>query len=249
MLFNMIRDDAQTGVQRVRRFLDWFRNDVRALPGTGKVRWLVSGSVGLDTLAQQHGMADTINSMSHQSLEAFAEDVALAMLAELAARYGIALSDAAARGLVDAVQWPQPYYLQSAFHHLRTLLSANRTAIAAEMIEQAIDRLVQPGADNDFHHWEARLTLQLPRVDADHALALLTLAARDPAGTRPEMLLTMLEERMTNATVEEARRTFIRLRDILQRDAYWWPDETSGTRRYRFRLEPLRRWWLRRDTL
>lgn len=249
MLFNMIRDDAQTGVQRVRRFLDWFRNDVRALPGTGKVRWLVSGSVGLDTLAQQHGMADTINSMSHQSLEAFAEDVALAMLAELAARYGIALSDAAARGLVDAVQWPQPYYLQSAFHHLRTLLSANRTAIAAEMIEQAIDRLVQPGADNDFHHWEARLTLQLPRVDADHALALLTHAARDPAGTRPEMLLTMLEERMTNATVEEARRTFIRLRDILQRDAYWWPDETSGTRRYRFRLEPLRRWWLRRDTL
>lgn len=249
LLFNMIRDDPQTGVQRVRRFLDWFRNDVRALPGAGRVRWLVSGSVGLDTLVQQYGMADTINSMKHESLEAFAEDVALAMLDKLAARYAIALSTDAARGLVAAVQWPQPYYLQSAFHHLRTLSNANRATTTAELIEAAIERLVQPGADNDFHHWESRLALQLPRADAGHALALLTHAARDPAGTRPEMLLTMLEQRMANATAEEARRTFIRLRDILQRDAYWWPDETSGSRRYRFRLEPLRRWWLRRDTL
>lgn len=68
LLFNIIRNDPQTGVQRVRRFLDWFRNDVRALPDARQVRWLVSGSVGLDTLVQQHGMADTINSMRHQTL-------------------------------------------------------------------------------------------------------------------------------------------------------------------------------------
>jgi hypothetical protein len=45
LLFNIIRNDSQTGVQRVRRFLDWFRNDVRALPEARKVRWLVSGSI------------------------------------------------------------------------------------------------------------------------------------------------------------------------------------------------------------
>ena len=249
LLFNIIRADTQTGLQRVRRFLDWFRNDVRALPEAGKVRWLVSGSVGLDTLVQQHGMADTINSLSHQSLDAFTEDVALAMLAKLAERYIIDLPEKAARELIVAVQWPQPYYIQAAFHHLRTLLAADATATAAELIEQAIDKLVQPGADNDFHHWEARLTQQLNTADAGHALALLNRAARDPAGVRPETLLTGLEERMPNATPEEAKRTFIHLRDILQRDAYWWPDESSGARRYRFRLEPLRRWWLRRDTL
>lgn len=249
LLFNIIRADPQTGVQRVRRFLDWFRNDVRALPEAGKVRWLVSGSVGLDTLVQQHGMADTINSMSHQSLDAFEEDVALAMLAKLAERYTIELPETAARELIVAVQWPQPYYIQAAFHHLRTLLAADAKATAAELIEQAINKLVQPGADNDFHHWQDRLRQQLSPADAGHALALLNRAARDPVGVRPETLLTGLEERMPNATPEEAKRTFIRLRDILQRDAYWWPDESSGARRYRFRLEPLRRWWLRRDTL
>lgn len=249
LLFNIIRNDPQGGVQRVRRFLDWFRNDVRALPNARRVRWLVSGSVGLDTLVQQHGMADTINSMKHQGLEAFKEDVAIAMLAKLAERYQIDFSTNDAQSLVAAVQWPQPYYLQAAFHHLRDLIASNTAASTASLIGQAIDRLVQPGADNDFHHWEGRLSQQLSPADAGHSLALLNLAARDPAGARAENLLATLEERMPNATAEEARRTFIDLRDILQRDAYWWPDESSGAKRYRFHLEPLRRWWLKRNTL
>lgn len=249
LLFNIIRNDPHHGVQRVRRFLDWFRNDVRALPNAREVRWLVSGSVGLDTLVQQHGMADTINSMKHQGLEAFNKGVACAMLAKLAARYQINLSANDAESLVVAVQWPQPYYLQAAFHHLRDLLASDATASPAGLIEQAIDRLVQPGADNDFHHWEGRLSLQMSPADAGHSLALLNLAARDPSGARAENLLAALEGRIPNASAEEARCTFINLRDILQRDAYWWPDDSSGARRYRFRLEPLRRWWLRRDTL
>lgn len=249
LLFNMIRNDPQTGVQRVRRFLDWFRNDVRALPDARKVHWLVSGSVGLDTLVQQHGMADTINSLNHQGLEAFGTEVAIDMLAKLAARYQMNLSADDVKSIVDAVQWPQPYYLQSAFNHLRSLIVANPTASPASLIEQAIDRLVQPGADNDLHHWEQRLSLQLCRDDAEHARALLNLAARDPGGARAESLLAELQGRMANATADEAKRAFICLRDILQRDAYWWPDDSSGARRYRFRLEPLRRWWHRRDTL
>lgn len=248
-LFNLIRNDAVGGIGRVRRFLDWFRNDVRALPDARKVRWLVSGSVGLDTLAQQHGMADTINSMSHQTLQAFRDDMACAMLDKLASRYGLAWSADAAAQMVAAVQWPQPYYLQAAFHHLRSLHAADTAAAPASLIGAAVDRLAEPGSDNDFHHWEGRLSLQLPRADADMALFLLNRIAPDSAGVRAEILLAAVEERMSGATADEARRTFIRLRDILQRDAYWWPDDSSGARRYRFRLEPLRRWWLRRDTL
>ena len=249
LLFNIIRADPANGVPRVRRFLDWFRNDVRAMPEVRRVRWLVSGSVGLDTLVQQHGMADTINSMKHEGLEAFSDDVAIGMLVKLATTYTITLSNDDAQKIVAAVLWPQPYYLQLAFHHLRSLMTANPTAQAAVLIEQAIDKLVQPGGDNDFHHWESRLAIQLSAVDAGHSLTLLNLAAQAPAGARPENLLAELQGRMPNATPEEAKRAFITLRDILQRDAYWWPDESSGVKRYRFRLEPLRRWWLRRNTL
>ena len=222
------------------RAIDWFRNDVRAMPEVRTVRWLVSGSVGLDTLVQQHGMADTINSMKHEGLEAFSEDVATGMLAKLATTYTITLSNDDAQKIVAAVLWPQPYYLQLAFHHLRSLMTANPTAQAVVLIEQAIDKLVQPGGDNDFHHWESRLAIQLSAVDAGHRLALLNLAAQAPAGARPENLLAELQGRMPNATQEEARRAFITLRDILQRDAYWWPDESSGRRKW-----SIYRFWVR----
>ena len=248
-LFEFIRDDPQNGVQRVRRFLDWFRNDVRALPDVRKVRWLVSGSVGLDTLVQEHGMADTINSMRHQGLAAYSDSVAIAMLAELATSYKIKLSNKDAQHIVAAVQWPQPYYLQIAFYNLRVLMAEHPDDSPASLIEQAINIMIQTDSDNDFHYWEGRLAIQLSKADAGHALALLNLASRDPAGARAEILLDIVQERMRNATPEEAKRTFIRLRDILLRDAYWWAEETSGVKRYRFRLEPLRRWWLKRDTL
>ncbi len=249
LLFNIIRNDPQTGIQRVRRFLDWFRNDVRALPDARQVRWLVSGSVGLDTLVQQHGMADTINSMRHQTLESFPNETAVAMLSKLAVRYRITLTETGAQRIVDAVQWAQPYYLQAAFNHLRSLAAANVGADPVSLVEQAVDRLLQPGLDNDFHHWEQRLFQQLCAADAEHARVLLDLAAQDPAGARAENLLAALQERMLNARPDEARRAFINLRDILERDAYWRADQSSGAKRYRFRLEPLRRWWLRRNTL
>lgn len=248
-LYGLIERDPRNGVQRVRRFLDWFRNDVRGLPGARWVHWLVSGSVGLDTLVQQHGMADSINSFKHRGLEAFSKDQALALLNKLASSYAIDLPQAAAERVVAAVQWPQPYYLQQVFHNLRERLKRPAPGDWPALIEQAMEALAQPGADNDFHHWEKRLFMQLGSADAEHARALLFKAAADPAGVGPELLLAVLEERLPNVGADEVRRRFIDLRDILQRDAYWWPDESSAAKRYRFRLEPLRRWWLRRNSL
>jgi hypothetical protein len=249
MLFTIMRNDPTNGVQRVRRFLDWFRNDVRALPGAQAVRWLVSGSIGLDTLVQQHGMADTINSLSHRSLPPYSEPVAVDMLNTLAKSYNIVLEAVDARAIVNALNWPQPYYLQIAFNYLRELAQTNPTTKLSDLIEPAIAKMIEPGSDNDFHHWEKRLIDQLGHANGGHARALLTIAAKDPNGARPEMLLAALQERIPNVPPEDALAAFIDLRDILVRDAYWWSDPTVVVKRYRFRLEPLRRWWIGRNTL
>lgn len=249
MLFNIIRQDPANGVQRVRRFLDWFRNDVRALASAGKVRWLVSGSVGLDTLVQEHGMADTINSLNHQNLPPFSDALACQLIRELATSYTITLDDAAVRSLVDAVSWPQPYYLQIAFQQLRSLMATHPATPPQELIDKTIEQIIQPGADNDFHHWEKRLDTQLTAPLAALAKALLTHSATLARGTRAENLLATVQQRHPDATDDEARALFVRLRDILLRDAYWLADDSSGARHYRFALEPLRRWWNRRNSL
>lgn len=249
LLFNIIRNDKDTGVQRVRRFLDWFRNDVRGLPGSTRVRWLVSGSVGLDTLVQQHGMADTINSLKHVGLDPFNEIDATEMLNKLVERYQLTLSPDDIQALLAAIQWLQPYYIQLAFSELRSLIAARPDETPNKLIDQAIEHMAQPGNDNDFQFWEQRLFLQLPEAHARHAVAMLTQAAMTREGVRPELLLATLQGRIPDTTDDESRELFKNLRDILQRDAYWTPDESGDGRRYRFLLEPLRRWWIRRNTL
>jgi hypothetical protein len=247
-LFNIIANDNAAGVQRVRRFLDWFRNDVRAMPECRQVRWLVTGSVGLDTLVQRHRMAATINSLKHESLEPYTESVALEMVQRLAQRYNVHFNAGEALVFVRAVQWSQPYYLQLVFNFLRQLIQSTGKP-PGQLIADAVEKSVQPGPDNDFHHWEERLFTQLGNADGSHAVALLMLAAQDRNGARPEVLLAEIQRRMPDDTADKHRHKFIELRDILQRDAYWWPDETGGHRRYRFRLELLRLWWVRRQKL
>lgn len=248
LLTRIIRSDPATGVERVRRFLDWFRNDVRGLPGAARVRWLVSGSIGLDTLVQQHAMADTINTLRQVTLPAFSKPEAIAMLDRLGARYGLSLAAADAAMLLDEIRWLQPYYVQLAFSALRGLLAAQPGAASGTLIGAAIEQVARSEADNDFHHWEKRLADQLVPATAGHALALLGQAAATRDGARVELLLAKLAERLPNATGEEVQRLFIDLRDILLRDGYWGTDEGAEGRRYHFLLEPLRLWWLRRNT-
>lgn len=248
-LFNLIQNDQADGVRRVRRFLDWFRNDLCNLASSRPTRWLITGSIGLDSLVQQHQMADTINHVKHQTLEPFSPAEATGLLQTLAASYGLALNEAETMAAVTALHWPQPYYLQLFFNEWRTLDAPSCGGNAEAWAEQIVERMIAASANNDFHHWEERLGMQLSPTDAAHARLLLTRSSADPQGGRAESLLALLHEQLPGASAEEARQTFSRLRDILVRDAYWLADDSSGARRYHFRLEPLRRWWIRRNSL
>jgi uncharacterized protein len=248
-LFNMISRDSETGIARARRFLDWFRNDVRAAHSRkANLHWLVSGSIGLDTLVQRHQMADTINTFRHMALEPLDRSSAIALLRNLAQSYDFDLTAEDCEKLMLAVGWPQPYYLQLAFHDLRGVL-AGTDLTPAQAIERTAERLAMPGCDNDFHHWEQRLPLQLGDADGSVAIALLTVACVRQQGATGQRLIAEMTRRFPSESEDAQRRRYAHIRDVLLRDAYLWADESGGQKRYRFRLEPLRRWWQRRHSL
>ena len=248
-LYTVIRNDKAHGVARVRRFLDWFRNDVRQLPDCRNVRWLISGSIGLDTLVQQHHMADTINSLPPDTLPPFTRPVAQAMLRALAGAYAVPLTDDHIDKFLDAIQWLQPYYIQVCFNELRKLCPAGGAADLDALIDQAVQRMTEPGADNDFHHWEKRLEWQLPADKMRQAKRLLTRAAAKREGARSQVLLSLVHESGPEMSQEEALDLFRSIRDILQRDGYWTLAERPDGNYYHFLLEPLRRWWQRQFTV
>lgn len=245
-LYELLARDAQNGVLRVRQFLDWFRNDVRGKPGAERIHWLVSGSVGLDTLAQRYRMADTLNTFRQVGLAELGATEAEQLLRTLADGEGMRVSSTQLQRMIQLIGWAQPFYLQLAFNHLRGLVRPG-LAIEDSTVDTAVDQFLQPGQDNDFLHWKDRLRKQLGPDDGQLAIAILNLIARESNGELANVLLNKMVILAPHLTESSLRDRFIAVRDVLIRDAYITSEERDGERRYRFRLEPLRKWWRNRD--
>lgn len=245
-LFRLL-EKSNGNTDRVRRFLDWFRNDIREHVSCKSLHWLISGSVGLDTLVQRCRMPDTINTLNHQQLPPFDRDKeADPFLERLSESHNLGLTPELRKQILDGIGWTQPFFIQLVVQQLiRPELRANPDS--ANRIQHALELVVESGEDNDFHHWETRLEMQLGKHDADIAKNILTVAAKK-SGESGNALLNAVSAQLPESPVEQ-RSKFIEIRDILLRDAYLWRDEAEGQPLYRFRLELLRCWWLKRNTL
>lgn len=233
---------------RVRRFLDWFRNDIREHQTCKTLHWLISGSVGLDTLVQRCRIPDTINTLNHQQLPPFDRDEeADPFLVRLSDDHGLGLTPELRAQLLDGIGWTQPFFIQLVVQQLIRPELRKETNPQSRIV-RALDAVIDSNDDNDFHHWESRLTTQLGEADAAIAGELLMAVARAPQGITGEALFNILSPRLPSSPAEQKRK-FIEIRDILLRDAYIWRDEAEELPRYRFRFELLRRWWLKRNTL
>lgn len=245
-LFRLLeKSDGNT--DRVRRFLDWFRNDIREHVSCKSLHWLISGSVGLDTLVQRCRIPDTINTLNHQQLPPFdRNEEADPFLEQLSLSHKLELTPELREQILDGIGWTQPFFIQLVVQQLiRPELRAETDP--ARRIRRALELVIESGDDNDFHHWETRLDTQLGKHDAAIAKDILTVAAQE-SGASGTALLNAVSAQLPEQPAEQ-RRKFIEIRDILLRDAYLWRDESNDPPHYRFRFELLRRWWLKRNTL
>ena len=234
-LLNLLKQED--GPARVRGFLYWLRN-LRQDHHT-KVRWILAGSIGLDTVAARHGLGDTVNDLVPTPLGAFEPETAGRFLAELAASYGLDMPADVRGHIIAQLGWPVPYYLQILFSELYDRAEGGATLDTA-LVDQIFDELLKPGRKGYFDYWRQRLTEELGRPDDGHAVHLLNHCARDPNGVSRTILEQALAERITEPETREERLRY--LLDILESDGYLV--QLDG--RWRFRLELLRRYWLKR---
>ncbi|HUE24668.1 MAG TPA: hypothetical protein VMQ86_23495 [Bryobacteraceae bacterium] len=216
----------------MRDFLYWMRRLRLQYAG---IRWLLAGSIGLDTVAARLNMADSINDLRIEKLGAFDTPTADALLLALAAAHHVDLGDGARRHIVARVGWPTPYYLQLVFHELRHIGGA----VAEADVDRAIEDLLGPHHRNYFDYWRQRLYDELGRPDADYALALLNQCCREAEGSRRGALSLALAKAIADPAHREDKLRY--LLDVFQNDGYLVED--GG---WRFRSPLLREYWLRR---
>lgn len=235
-LLKLLKQDE--GATRVREFLYWFR-EIRQRHD--HIRWLLAGSIGLDTVVGRIGLGDTINDLRPLPLGAFSEEDAHQLLVELGDSYDIPLSEPVRAHIIRRIEWPLPYYLQALFSELRDLHDDEpESSVDEGFADRAFEQLLDPAHKNYFDYWRQRLDEELGGTDAHYALVLLNAACRDPKGVTFNTLRQRLKKEIADPTDRESRLNY--LLDVLMNDGYLV--EVDG--RFRFRIGLLREFWQRR---
>ena len=228
----------ENGREKAQSFLNWFR-DLRQAHSKN-VRWILAGSIGLDTVVSRIGLGDTINDLPPFALGAFDQENAEALIMELAKDYDVLLETPAREYIISKIGWPTPYYLQLMMDKLIDQNHPKGTNIDTGMIDQAFEELLKPAYKIHFDYWRQRLSEELGVPDCEHAEELLNAVCRDITGVSYDNLSQILSQKITDTSERKQKLRY--LLDVLENDGYIV--EVKG--RYQFRLEWLREYWLRR---
>jgi hypothetical protein len=238
-VLSLLRQDPSGA--RARHFLNWFRT-VRIDVQTGeRVRWVLAGSIGLDTVARRRNLGDTINDLYvYTDFGAFSPDTADAFLTQLGESHRVQLSRDARARICKRAGWLIPYHLQLLFSeilkaHLRTL-----TPPTPADVDTAYEALLDPTHRSYFDYWKQRLHEELGPPEDEQAVQILNAAAVDPHGATRGTLIGVLTKHMANPA--ECERRLHELLDVLRSDGYVIEQEGRIT----FRSPMLRDFWRRR---
>lgn len=229
---------GEPGRQRARTFLYWLRG-LRQAHFT-RIKWLLAGSIGLDTMTARLRIGDAINDLEPFKLDAFSPDSAKRFLAELARSYELPLDTVTTDHLLARIGWPVPYYLQLMFSHLRDAYLDEGTSPSPKTVDTVFDKLLGQGYRVHFDYWRQRLDDELGQPDAGYATRILDLICATPGGLTADTLSPALQPLIADADGRD--RQLRHLLQILESDGYLVRHETG---RYAYRLEWLRMYWLK----
>jgi hypothetical protein len=231
-VLKLLNREDESNQGRVREFLYWLRRLRQHYP---QVRWMMAGSIGLDTVTSRLNIADSINDLRIETLGAFNEDTSNEFLHSLAIAYGVTLDKPARDHIFARVGWLVPYYLQLIFAKIRDVKNPS-----VADVDEAVNILLGPQHKSVFDYWRQRLRDELGRPDSDHAALLLHSACRTPEGAPLSILKLALGSVLPQA---EKRDDGIRyLLDVLENDGYL----VAADKHWKFRSPLLREYWLRR---
>jgi hypothetical protein len=237
-ILNLLRTDPTAA--RAREFLGWFRSVRQRSDLEGGIRWLLAGSIGLDSVTARLNLGDTINDLHIYHLGAFSEKAADGLLRELSRTHDLPLEAEERAHMIRRVGWLIPYHLQLLFSELRSQCSKQECEPTIEAIDAAFETLLSPVHKGYFDYWRQRLYEELGKPDAGFALALLGAAARDQAGATTSVLLQVMGGHLKSTPERNEKLRF--LLDVLEGDGYLVAEED----RFRFRSPLVREFWLRR---
>lgn len=208
-----------------------------------RVRWLVTGSIGLEPLARAGNYMGVLAKFKSYELQPLDAAQARDLVQDLAAtghlRHRRLITAAEADALVATVGWRAAYYLEALAQQLQGQPNDD-PAQAAQAVVEAASRLLAPAEMGTFGTWEEHLRKHYPQDERAIAFAVLAGLAPNPQGSSISSLLAIVgipsltKQRLLAVLARLHVEGFVTVND-------WNADDPTAA----FRNLLLRRWWHR----
>jgi hypothetical protein len=208
-----------------------------------RVRWLLTGSIGLDVVARRANLAGALVDLEIFPLEPFSKVEARAYLAELCqngkVRWPFSLDGAGFDHLAEQLGWLSPFYLKLIADRIKpeSMETSGLPIATAADIDRAFDQLLAPAFRGSFAAWEEHLKKNFPKTESDVLHAILESCCKQPSGET----VGTIQTRLAQTYPAIALRELMDLLTALVNDGFL--SDVDG--RWRFRSGLLRRYWVK----
>lgn len=197
------------------------------------VRWMLTGSIGIDHFSKHHQVAGAFNNLHPFLLEAFEPDIATEFVdyfCKNKVMKPFVLDAKTHQYLQNRLGWLSPYYLEG----LCLEIKPDDTAVTNESIDQACERLLEHPKNQVFSGWPDHLNRNIPNDIRPVCKALLQTLSEHKEGESIDSLRIQYEQEFTAEKIKEALL-------ILQNDGFIHVQ--PATNKYQFVMHLLADYW------
>jgi uncharacterized protein len=225
--------------RQVDEFMSWLR--ANSLKYQGKVRIILTGSIGLEPILRQAGLSATINHFAPFELGYWSTDTAQGCLQALAHNYDVNFESGAIDRVLEKLGVLIPYHVQMFFDNVHRHCNLNQImSVSIDLIDEIYEtKLLGVRGHADLSHLEERLRMVLGSALQPLALDLLTEAAVTGCLTPVAIKILGRESSIelgSYRSIDDACRDVLM---VLEHDGYLQPRKDG----YVFVSKLIRDWW------
>lgn len=233
-----MHDKGPAGASQARDFMNLFSQLRSKNP---RVRWLVTGSIGIDPLARAGQYMGALAKFQPYKLEPLSEPQAKEYLKDLA-QLGLlqgrnVITDEEAQAVIKAVGWRAAFYLEAFAQKLPANPETDPFKVQGN-IDKAMSDLLKPHNKATLGTWEEHIRKHHTEQQRNLSFAVLNAIAPMEEGMTLDALHGALGNNALNR--ETLRQHMMVLIDegFIYREPF--DDDTAP---YRFRIAVLHQWW------
>lgn len=223
------KDRAANFLLQLRAYRQKFKN----------VRWLMTGSVGLDVIARREKLGGSLNDLERFDLLPLSPDAAFRLIerrnSEGKCPSPFTIERTEFDRMVNRLNWLSPFYVERLAYVMRPTGPGGRAT--SDDVDRAFAALLAHGNRGLFTPWSEHIDNNFDSPERERLRALLSCLSASERGEMRDTLLAVIGRLQPPGTRANLRDAL----DLLISDGYL--EEVD--QRCRFRAGLLREWWAR----